>query len=71
MHQPTNCPKCEGRMVTGFIVDIGYGAVAASNWQEGEPKKSFWTGVKQVKSQQHEITTWRCERCGFLESYAA
>ncbi|MDB5694029.1 MAG: hypothetical protein JWO81_3092 [Alphaproteobacteria bacterium] len=71
MNRPANCPKCDGRMSTGFILDIGHGgAVTVSKWQEGAPQKSFWTGIKQRKEQQQEIATWRCERCGFLESYA-
>ena len=36
----------------------------------GQPQKSIWTGLKQFKNQQHEIVTWRCGGCGYLESYA-
>jgi predicted nucleic-acid-binding Zn-ribbon protein len=65
------CPKCRGRMSEGFVVDSGdYGTATVSTWQGGEPKKSFWTGLKQDKKAQIEITTWRCDRCGFLENYA-
>lgn len=65
------CPKCRGRMSEGFVVDQGYGTVQVSTWQGGEPKKSFWTGVKQDKAAQIPISTWRCDRCGYLESFAA
>ncbi|TFI59209.1 hypothetical protein E2493_06145 [Sphingomonas parva] len=58
-------------MSPGFVVDQGYGSVSVSTWQEGEPRKSFWTGVKQRKDAQREIVTWCCDRCGYLESYAA
>ena len=65
------CPKCQGRMTEGFIVDSGdYGTASVSTWQGGEPKKSFWTGLKQDKKAQIQVTTWRCDRCGFLENYA-
>ena len=65
------CPKCQGRMTEGFIVDSGdYGTASVSTWQGGEPKKSFWTGLKQDKKAQLQVTTWRCDRCGFLENYA-
>jgi hypothetical protein len=57
-------------MSEGFIVDQGYGTVSVSTFQKGEPSRSFWTGVKQSKKDQIAISTWRCERCGFLESYA-
>ena len=66
----SRCPKCQSSMVEGFIVDQGYGAATVSTWQGGEPRKSIWTGVKQDKREQHEIVTWRCSRCGYLESYA-
>ena len=47
------CPKCQGRMTEGFIVDSGdYGTASVSTWQGGEPKKSFWTGLKQDKKAQ-------------------
>jgi hypothetical protein len=67
MHE---CPKCQGRMSEGFSIDKGYGTVDVTSWQEGKPQKSFWTWIKQSKDR-HEITTWRCDRCGYLESYAA
>jgi hypothetical protein len=70
MTQQRNCPKCGGNLSTGFVVDRGYGNVSVSTWQEGEPIKRFWTGVRETKAKQHEIATWRCDRCGFLESYA-
>lgn len=64
------CPKCSSGMAAGFILDQGYGSFGVSKWQDGQPKKSIWTGVKLNKSDQVEVVTWRCERCGFLESYA-
>lgn len=57
-------------MSEGFVIDEGYGTAGVSTWQPGEPKKSIWTGVKQSKADQLEITTYRCDRCGLLESYA-
>ncbi|WP_182466772.1 hypothetical protein [Sphingomonas gilva] len=57
-------------MATGFVVDQGYGTAHVSTWQAGEPKVSYWFGAKQIKEQQKPVATFRCERCGFLESYA-
>jgi hypothetical protein len=57
-------------MSAGFIVDQGHGTAQVSTWQGGEPTKSFWLGLKQSKSDQIEVTTYRCGRCGYLESYA-
>ena len=69
--KPSNrCPRCDGSMSPGFVVDQGYGTASVSSWQSGEPRKSIWVGVKQSKKDQLEITTQRCDRCGFLEHYA-
>jgi hypothetical protein len=58
-------------MDEGFLVDQGsYGMAGVATWQGGEPRKSIWTGVKQSKDDQAEVTTYRCGRCGYLESYA-
>jgi len=65
------CPKCQGSMVEGFILDNPHGAYSVTNWIEGAPEKSFWSGVKVGKKAKYEVQTWRCNRCGFLESYAA
>lgn len=71
MKTPGRCPKCDGRMAEGFVLDHGdYGAVNVATWQAGAPQKSFWVNVKQVKSEQRPVSTFRCDRCGYLESYA-
>jgi ribosomal protein S27AE len=64
------CPKCGGSMTDGFIADHTYGSVSVSSWVEGEPKRSWWYGVKLTGEKPIEITTWRCDTCGYLESYA-
>ena len=67
----SSCPKCNGSMTEGFILDQGdYGVGHVSTFQAGSPRKSFWTGLKQDKDQQFAITTLRCGRCGYLESFA-
>jgi predicted nucleic-acid-binding Zn-ribbon protein len=65
------CPKCNGGMEAGFIVDqTGDARARVETWVEGEPTKSFWTGLKLKDRQQLSVTTYRCDRCGYLESYA-
>lgn len=66
----TNCPKCSAELEEGFILDYTHGAIVPSNWVEGEPVKSFWTGTKISDKKQLQVKTFRCVRCGFLESYA-
>jgi predicted RNA-binding Zn-ribbon protein involved in translation (DUF1610 family) len=64
------CPKCGGSMTEGFMQDLSHAATFQARWVEGEPVKSFWTGVKTVGKRQFNATTYRCEGCGFLESFA-
>ena len=65
-----DCPRCSGSMEPGFLVDEGYGKRTVSKWVAGEPRRSFWIGLKLRGSEQIEVATYRCRRCGFLESYA-
>ena len=37
---------------------------------EGAPEKSFWSGLKTSGREQHAVVTFRCDGCGYLESYA-
>ena len=66
-----NCVKCRSRMVEGFIADYTHGMIRTSDWVKGEPVKSFWTGINLKNKQQFRVKTYRCENCGYLESYAA
>jgi hypothetical protein len=59
-------------MAQGFTIDIGYGRTEVPNWAEGEPVRSFWSsGLKLRGKEQLPVTTYRCNQCGYLESYAA
>jgi hypothetical protein len=64
------CPKCSKRMEDGFTLDQTYGANLQAAWVEGEPRRSFWSGLKMSGKTPHPITTYRCSACGYLESYA-
>ncbi len=70
-HPVINCPKCQGLMEEGFILDRGhYDTKRVNTWVEGEPVKSFWSGIKVKDKQQFQLKTFRCANCGYLESYA-
>lgn len=62
------CPKCQSSMTEGFIAFDKSGLAEVAGWSEGAPKKG-WFGVKN-KGKPVQISTWRCNRCGFLENYA-
>jgi len=70
MSTPTKCPKCDGEMQEGFILDWTEGGRLASSWVAGKPEASFWMGTKIDGKEQHHIQSFRCTKCGYLESYA-
>jgi hypothetical protein len=65
-----NCPKCQGSMSIGFSSVTTDGWPKIVDWAEGAPVRSIWGNLKLGKRAKHEVETWRCARCGFLESYA-
>ena len=67
----TGCPKCNGKMVQGFIVDHQGDLMSrVDNWVEGPAEKSYWFKTKVPTDKCIPVGTFRCSSCGFLESYA-
>jgi predicted nucleic-acid-binding Zn-ribbon protein len=66
------CPKCQGQMEQGWILQDG-GSVdpqTTNKWVQGRVKRIWgkWTGV--VVKVSHEIAAFRCSTCGYVEMYA-
>ena len=58
-------------MEPGYIIDEGQGGTRkVGTYVAGQPQKSFWTGLKISGKDRFDVTTYRCQRCGYLESYA-
>jgi hypothetical protein len=57
-------------MEAGYTIDVGYGTKSVPKWVAGEPQKSIWTGLKLSGKDQLDVSTYRCRRCSYLESYA-
>ena len=57
-------------MQEGYQLDQTHGGRVPAEWVEGKPQRSFWVGVKLDGHDHREIQVFRCERCGYLESYA-
>lgn len=72
MHEPRlECPRCARRMELGFLLEIGDSdARSVTKWVEGVPKKKFLIGLHIKDRRVLPLTTYRCEKCGYLESYA-
>ena len=66
-----SCIRCQGSMTRGFFLQETPGhSRTTAQWVEGEPVRSFWTGLKLGGRTKMPVETWRCGRCGYLESYA-
>ena len=70
MESNNACPKCSGAMVEGFTFDQSGGSVFVNTWVEGAPEKSFLHGINIQGKRWFQVSTFRCEKCGYLESYA-
>ncbi len=57
-------------MEQGFIVDCTEGGKVVSHWLAGKPEFGYFGGLKTRERVQHPVTTFRCQKCGYLESYA-
>jgi len=64
------CAKCGGRMSEGFTLDHTHGGYKQATWVEGPMEKSMLFGIKLKGRRQLPMASYRCERCGFVESYA-
>ena len=71
MNAPKECLRCHGPMGPGFLLDRHHHSQAGPQvWVEGVPERSFWTGIKTKGKEKHNVRTFRCKRCGYLEAYA-
>ena len=65
------CPNCGVAMEDGFMIDRGHAnAASQSQWAEGIPERSWWQGVRLKGKDRIPTITYRCPRCGLLQSYA-
>lgn len=66
------CIRCDGELDAGFLIDKGdYNATHQAQWASGQPHTSFWRmSAVQSGSKVLPVTTYRCKRCGRLESFA-
>ena len=66
----TTCPKCSGRMEQGFMPDSKQNGTKVTEWTEGAPQKGIFGIVRTRGLRNLTIEAWRCQRCGYLETYA-
>jgi len=64
------CPKCSIQLQEGFLLEVTRNGRRSTEWVEGRPVPSFWTGLQLKGRTRLDVTSFRCPRCGFLELYA-
>jgi len=69
MDKLPECRHCAAPMEEGFILDQAHGVLHVPTWIKGKPERSFWSGLKTDRDQ-YKVQTFRCPKCGYLESYA-
>ena len=68
---PLECSKCAGEMREGFLVETGLLSNPRPRWAEGRPTVHVFSGKVQTSDKDlRSVQTFRCIRCGYLESYA-
>jgi len=65
MDMEKTCPKCEGMMEPGELVDKNYATSDAQEWAE-QAGSFLGFGL----SGRIRIISYRCIECGFIENYA-
>lgn len=66
------CSKCGATMEEGFLLDRGDDQHPQSaHWASGMAEISFFSGGKTAGSNRIPIRSFRCLKCGLLESYAS
>lgn len=65
------CPKCGESMEQGFTAARSESAATVTHWIEGQPQYGFFGGTKVSGKRQFAVQTFRCAKCGYLESYAS
>jgi hypothetical protein len=70
MSKAVECIRCHAQMEVGYVPNLREGGFSQQVWSPGEPRKSFWTGLKMQADQLVSVKTLRCPKCGYLESYA-
>lgn len=57
-------------MNEGFFVDFAENGARVAHWIAGKPEFGLLGGTKTWGKLQHPVQTFRCRKCGCLESYA-
>lgn len=64
------CLRCGAAMETGFVFNDGHNSTGRA-WVKGRPRRGRLGFLKLPRDDERvNVTTYRCPKCGYLESYA-
>lgn len=64
-----DCLRCQAKMEIGFMIDRTDSGMCESLWSRGLPEKGWFGSLKLNSRECFPVRTYRCPRCGYLESY--
>jgi hypothetical protein len=64
------CPTCAAKLEGGYLLDHTRNGTAISNWVEGPPERSVWTGLKTKGRRILPMYAWRCPSCTEVRLFA-
>ena len=64
------CRDCRITMDTGLMLDRTHGGSEEPMWIQGAAEKGFFGHIKEGGRERIPVVTFRCPRCGRLESFA-
>lgn len=66
------CIRCDGELETGFLLDRGDSNITSQGtWASGAPNTSLLRfSAVRFGNRTMPVVTYRCTRCGRLESFA-
>ncbi len=70
------CRNCRVSMQKGVVLEhVDNGKLTFPLWSPGDPPRKKFLGIPlgygRNEGETIRVATWRCPRCGLLESYAA
>jgi hypothetical protein len=65
-----HCPKCDGQMEEGFLIDANQNMATVTHWADGAPSFYFLKILRMKGRRKLPVRSLRCRKCGLLESYA-
>lgn len=69
MNEEARCPKCNGPVEVGYLLDKSLHVTAAC-WVPGDPPGSFLAKRSAKEGHGLRVRAIRCKECAFLELYA-